>query len=172
MKVLFFAYVIFGFVCSYLYSCDQSNKNFTTIYSQNQNNQCTKKTTNDELANFVTFWEKFRKAVIVMDSVELKQLAIFPLTVKGYQDWDPTIKVEKNNFMKYFNKCLNEQTVIDKISGTNLDHIKRLSEIKKSEEFGVNDVNLKWQRVGNMEFEKINSTWKLTQIYTDTRNIN
>jgi len=122
----------------------------------------------DQLSDFYNFWTVFRSAVMDKDTVTLQTLTNFPLIVRGYNDCDPVLKIELSEFIIFFNKCLNEQTYVDRVDATNLDHVKRVLDPKHTDELEIKE-GVHWHRFGNIEFIKDSSGWKIFTIYTDTR---
>jgi hypothetical protein len=168
MKRFLFSLIIILFV-ALIQNCTGQVKGITSTKDSSKQVVADEKTRAiSQLSDYFIFWEVFRKAIIENDTVKLKELTNFPLKAHGYQDSDPIIEVSKDDFLKVFNKCLKEQTVVDKIDGSILEHIKRLSNLRLSNELVTEEAYLSWQRVGNMEFEKLNNKWMLTAIYIDT----
>jgi len=121
---------------------------------------------NDQTSDFKLFWKEFRQAAIDSDSVRLMNMTQFPLKTHGDQDEDPKIDIDKNSFYKVFNIYLERKTVYyNGVFQKNVDEIRRTLEPKK------NDGNEKWMRIGDLTFNKIDNSWKLTLIYIDTNNL-
>ncbi|MBK9391139.1 MAG: hypothetical protein IPN68_13460 [Bacteroidetes bacterium] len=114
---------------------------------------------------FQTYWKDFREAVINSDSLKLLTLTNFPLKSHGVMDSDPQILINSKNFYYYFQICLNEETGMSINFETNLDFIKKIDKIT---DYKFYTKNREWQRINQMEFQKINNYWRLTLIYFDT----
>lgn len=111
------------------------------------------KTINDE--EFQLFWTEFRNSVINSDYINLKNFVLFPLEVKGYIDAYPVIKCDVEDFEFVLNYFLI------------LHDEDRLNFIKECKDC-IFEPHKDAVCMVDMLFKKVNSEWKLTEIYTDT----
>ncbi|MCL2130972.1 MAG: hypothetical protein FWH36_00735 [Lentimicrobiaceae bacterium] len=122
--------------------------------------------------DFLPFWIEYREAVLEMDTNKLIKITNFPLTVKGYEDNDPVLKVSINDFFFIFDIFLNtgggvlDINNLDDLAMNNLDFIKRSLNAEHTLRY---EQNSNYQRIGDQVFEKIEGKWILTLIYTDTK---
>jgi len=110
-----------------------------------------------------------------MDSNKLIRLTNFPLTVRGYLDWDPTIKVSECDFFFIFDIFLNsggggilDVNNLDDFTTNNLDFIKRTLNAERTIRYRQ---NFSYQQIEQQVFEKIEGQWMLVLIFIDTREL-
>jgi hypothetical protein len=123
------------------------------------------------IREFQLFWENFRVCVLESNYKELEKKINFPLSVDGFIESYPQLKIYSNDFQFIFNIFLEEHTVSYRNLPNYIEFIKNISNMeeyifnfsKKSIYIRNNGITIEM-----MEFEKIDSEWKLTQIYMDT----
>lgn len=116
---------------------------------------------------FNKFWNRFRQAVLKYDTLKVKAMVNFPLKVRGNEDMDPLLNIQSKNFSGIWDVFLKrETTYYNGKMETNLEHIKR---VNSDEHTGQSAEN--WQRMGDMQFERLNGQWKLVLIYLDTKQL-
>jgi len=113
--------------------------------------------------NFQEYWNIFRESVVKFDTTKLFELCNFPITIKGDQDEEPVVRLNKNNFSTFFKFFLKREVYKKNFQHmTNLDFIKREQIANKS--FGYQETEY-WARVGDLEFAIVNNHWRLSLIY-------
>ncbi len=151
---------------------NQSNNNISN--TKIDVNSCGDENKQKEQDDFLPFWIEYREIVIKMDSNKLIKITKFPLTVRGYEDSDPIIKISKSDFWSIFNVFLNtgggvlDINNLDDIATNNLDFIKRSSNAENTLRY---EQNSNYHQIGDNVFEKIEGKWMLTLIYLDTKKI-
>ena len=119
--------------------------------------------------SFDAFWPKFRTAVLAYDIQTLDQLVLYPLTVKGTQDYDPVKKINRNKIIATLKTYMAKYAIIETgfDDETNLEQIKRKATLPAS---AYNHSSPNFMSVGDLEFKKIAGKWKLFTIYIATIN--
>jgi hypothetical protein len=126
-------------------------------------NQCKEK-------SFKVFWIEFREAVLKNDTTQLINLTHFPLKIHGELDEDSILLIHENSFFSFFKKFLLRKSYFPD-GETNFNDIKSITHydyiisIEIPENAGIFQETESWQRVGDLEFEKINNEWKLALVY-------
>lgn len=145
------------------YSCKNNNVNKKETQSNLQENVTEQENINitENDAEFQLFWTEFRNAVINSDYNSLQNKVNFPLEIEDYQDCFPIINSGTENFEFVFNEYLI------------LHHEAALNFIKECERVNVKKdrKDKEFVRMEDMGFKKINSEWKLSLIYMDTRDL-
>jgi len=128
----------------------------------------------DGFSNIAAFWGEFRNAVLSNDISKIEEAARFPIETRGPMDTDPIIKFKKDKFGEVFSIFLAKEAGV--LGKTEFDFIKNSEklEFKNSEDYDKSGNYLKsvrvegnHTRIGDMEFELVNNSWKLTFIYLD-----
>ena len=160
-------------------SCSSKVKQEKNILgNQSNNNISNTKIDGDESRqkeqdDFLPFWIEYREMVMKMDSNKLITITKFPLTVKGYEDDDPIMKISKSDFWSVFNVFLNtgggilDINDLDDIATNNMDFIKRSPNAENTLRY---EQNSNYHQIGDNVFDKIEGKWMLTLIYLDTKN--
>ena len=162
MKIILFIATLF-FIISCNSQDQKVNNNLKTDSLKNNVNEIKESLEPNNVINFQSFWNKYKEAIINNDSVSLINMTNFPLKARGFEDIDPQIDISKKVFFKVFNIFLKTD-----VNDLNIDVIKNTTDVTKS--VGYNEVD-EMQRVGDMEFNKIGNTWKLSLIYLDTKEL-
>ena len=115
--------------------------------------------------DFVSFWQKFRVAVLSFDTTKIFELTQFPFQTRGPLDSDPTIVYAKKNFVPMFKAFLNQWNGQDLNGKSELDTIKELEFPNK------NDIQNDQARIGDLRFKKVDKNWKLTFAYLNNETI-
>jgi len=89
-------------------------------------------TTNDD---FQSFWTEFRNALISLDYIKLIELTNFPLEAHGRRDEDPKFLIHQSRFYYFFRRCLNEDSGMKTDGETNLDFIKKTTELAEGKNY-------------------------------------
>ena len=142
----------------YINSIKNQGKSIITDNSKN----LVQMVTNED---FQSFWIDFRGAIISLDYIKLIEMTNFPLKSHGKSDADPQFLIYKDRFYYFLKVCLNENIDLTLDGETNLDFIKRTSILVEGKYFTKLG---NWSRVTDMEFQRINNSWKLTRIYFNT----
>ena len=159
-------------------SCGSKAKQEQTVLGDQSNNIISNTKTDEssqkEQDDFLPFWIEYREMVMKMDSNKLMEITRFPLTVKGYEDDDPIIKISKSEFWSVFNEFLNtgggvlDINDLDDMATNNMDFIKRSPNAENTLRYYEQNSN--YHQIGDNVFEIIDGKWMLTLIYLDTKN--
>ena len=76
--------------------------------------------------DFLAFWQKFRIAVIALDTTQIMELTQFPFQIRGSFDSDPTIEYNRNNFVRVVKAFLSQG---NGEGGTELDVIQKALDV-------------------------------------------
>ncbi len=119
--------------------------------------------------DFQSFYSTFRNALINYDLIQIKKMTKFPLEVWGFEDNDPHLRLNDDEFELYFKQSLyysidEDPTTRESISTFDLikknENVDSLIDFEKTNNF---------QHIGNLYFRKIDNTWKVEQIFADTK---
>ncbi|HEY9059867.1 MAG TPA: hypothetical protein VIO64_05080 [Pseudobacteroides sp.] len=131
--------------------------NTTTSNSENTG-------TNKEVSSDLNvFWSHFRNAILSNDIGEIKNFTRFPLQSRGPLDFHPVIEFEEAAFENLIKIYLSLQSG-DNFNETNLDFITKNENLDSKNSQGPSD---NWARIGNMQFELENNSWRLTFVYLE-----
>lgn len=117
----------------------------------------------NEMLQFQKFWKEFRSATMEKDYYKLIKLVKFPLNSRGPFDYNPIIKLNKNEFLTVFENYLSEPIFLKDMEYiTTLNYITTknsiASEYSYYQKYGILEIE-------NMGFSIIDSKWKLTFLY-------
>ncbi len=107
------------------------------------------------------FWDNFRRAILEKDIEELKNLTSFPLGTRGPWDSNPIVRFEESKFENVINIFLEQDYNLE----PSFEYIKRMEILSFNERGPYKEGD--WVRIGDMEFNLIDNSWKLTFIYLD-----
>ncbi len=120
--------------------------------------------------NFASFWSKFRNTVLKSGTDSLRGFIQVPLSIYGYADTDPKLKIYKSDSIQLYLKAfMKENTVNFENLSNHFQLIKRLDRPEDYKDYLPSD---KWVRIENMEFIKTKSGWRLSVIYMNTKEWN
>lgn len=109
---------------------------------------------------FKKFWKMFRNAIISNDFETVEANTIFPLETRGTLDSDPIVRIDKKKFQDVFKIFLKTYY---SMSTNQIDYIKSQEIIKPY------ITNSYWQRIGDMQFKRIDGKWYLSFIYIEKK---
>jgi hypothetical protein len=154
--LIFIPSVLFVVSCQNQKDVDDSAK------ESNRPNTISSTKTDSIDREFVDFWEKFRTAVIALDTIQIIELTRFPFQTRGSFDSDPTIEYNRKKFVRVFKAFLSQG---NGEGGTELDVIKR------TELPGKNDIQDTYARIGDFAFRKSAKDWKFFFAYLNYETI-
>ncbi|SOD18336.1 YARHG domain-containing protein [Pedobacter xixiisoli] len=117
--------------------------------------------------DFIDFWQKFRITVQENNTEKLFPFIQFPFIVNGEHDGMPELKISQQQFAKIWPMLLQQENY--DINGTN----KLVSWLSKSvfskvDPFAELMLHTKTNSIANLDFGKLNGTWKMSGAYADT----
>jgi hypothetical protein len=121
--------------------------------------------------NFAEFYSSFRDAVLLKKNELILNSVNFPIEVRGYLDDDPILKINKKDFLSIFDASINTLTEVDPQTDEMCSTFYILKKTENILTYKLYTKSNEFQRFGNLIFNIINNEWKLTAIYTDTRNL-
>jgi hypothetical protein len=164
MKVIFF--LTFLSLLSCMNEPNVKNKDEEKAIKKHESIETNKVLT---MNDFRLFYNEFRNTLINQNYHDLKKMVNFPLEVWGHEDNDPHIKINENEFELYLKFSMNTSIDVDVITNQSIstfDLIKRNEYVDSLVHFNE---KLNYQEIGSFYFSLVNSQWKLTQIYADTK---
>lgn len=117
------------------------------------------------------FYIQFQKSLIDFDTINLIKMTVFPLKVWGFEDQDPKITINQNQFASKLKEIISHSVDYDlekNESITTLDLFRANESINNIG--GINQEENAFT-IGVLDFEKVNGEWKLIRIYADTKPI-
>lgn len=102
---------------------------------------------------FSSFWREFRHAFLRKDMDSLATFVRFPLIKRGILDSCPVVNISRGRFNTEFSSFLDDEA-----------HVLR--DIRTARPYIPSA--WRWYRIGDMNFEYIDSKWFLTEIYGHT----
>jgi hypothetical protein len=120
-------------------------------------------------SDFRTYYIEFRKSLMENDKNKLIKLSLFPLDVWGFEDQDPKTRINQEDFIVKLNESVSfgvDYDVLNNESISTLDLFKMNESIDKINTIQNGDTLIS---VGLLDFAKIDKSWKLIRIYTDTK---
>jgi hypothetical protein len=170
IALLSFVIILFVFTCSCKSKEPNKNESLSITEKEHLKNENTDNGFENE--EFEDFWKRFRNDIINSDYANLQRKVILSFTVKGFQDIDPILELKEEDFKYVFNLFLNEHLIFDEELDTHLKFIKHYENIYEvTRPRLIVYENQDFVRVEYIEFEKVDSEWKLTRIYMDTRGL-
>ncbi|RAJ03851.1 hypothetical protein LX64_02728 [Chitinophaga skermanii] len=113
--------------------------------------------------DFDQFWKKWHTAIMKKDYNAVSQFIEFPLVIKRGEGANAIQTVAKNDFATFFKSFLDEPMHDDQSRFTVLRGMKDLNEEDKMLVDGDSAT------INDMEFEKVDGTWKLVYIYQESQ---
>lgn len=113
-----------------------------------------------QAADFQSFWEPFRKAVMNDDMAAIEAMVNFPLETKGELDDEPVKAIGKPAFAALFRTSLKQDANVRNFSGSTLDFVRANSVFPQADLDGSGS-----QRIGSLVFQRQKNGWKLSMIY-------
>lgn len=121
----------------------------------------------DQFKNdFLDFWHKLRESTKQTDLEKLYPLFQFPFAINGEHDDMPILKVNKQQFAKIWPLLLQQENYDMKDNGKLVSWYSK-SIFARADAFAEQMIHVKTNSLANLNFEKINDTWKLNGAYAD-----
>lgn len=159
MKKLNYLSLIFVSVSVFAAMCTNSALKSELSMEKKSNNPIVEDSIESE--DFNHFWEKFRNAIINMDTSFLINSSKFPIKCYGNLDSDGFKQIKKEDFIKTLNIFLTSRCS----EGCEFDFIKKIADEKfYDSNIGSDD----YRRMGNLIFLIDNGNWKLIEIYINS----
>lgn len=117
--------------------------------------------------DFMTFWETFRKSVVAQNQKQLQSLVQFPFAIKGDIDEMPILKLNAQQFEKFWPLLLQQENYDMNNNGKLLSWLSK-SVFSKADAFAERMIHTKSNSIANFYFKKINGVWKLHGAYADS----
>jgi|GEM_PF-7124283 len=115
---------------------------------------------------FGVYWQQFHKAWVEKDFTQMQSLCRLPITVKGVMDGMKPQKITTKNFNEKLTHIMQEPS--DELKNGKLvttSVYEKIKSIENPKDLYSDDTHM---RVEDLEFEKINGSWKLTGLYSDS----
>lgn len=121
----------------------------------------------NQVAEFQAFWDQFRSAVLQNDKVRIAALTSFPFTTRGPFDRDPTIKHNRQWFLKRIDALLAQKHY--RYDGPKLQPFTMRELIEEKQTITEKDFNGGGNRIWieDFIFDKRRNRWSFTFAYTE-----